>query len=82
MNKFTKRVSEDEQIVPIVEPELELVMVAVQMLARDLVETADHAALEQRPATFDGVGVDIARTNSSCEWLTVSCRVSASATPS
>ena len=52
--------SEDVRIVPVVIPELKLGDIERQVLGADLVEGADHAALNEAPEAFDGLGVDCA----------------------
>jgi hypothetical protein len=52
--------SEDIRIQPVVVAELELGNVERQIFTADLVIGADHAALNQRPETFDRIGVDCA----------------------
>ena len=52
------RFGEDVVVEPIIVAELEFRDVQRQVLAADLVIRADHAALNQRPEAFDGVGVN------------------------
>jgi hypothetical protein len=52
------RLSEDVVVLAVVVTELELSDVQRQILAADLMERADHAALHQRPEAFNGLGVD------------------------
>jgi hypothetical protein len=50
--------SENVRVFPVVIPELELGHIERHVFAADLVERADHAALEDRPKAFNRVGVD------------------------
>ena len=50
--------AEDVGIVPIVVAELKLSDVQRQILTADFVEAAHNAALQERPETVDGLGVD------------------------
>jgi len=52
------RLAEDVRVLSVVVAELKLRDVQRQVLGADLVEGADHAALEDRPEALDGVGVD------------------------
>jgi hypothetical protein len=52
------RRAEDVRVVPVVITELELRDVEREVLGADLVESTDHAALQDRPKAFDGLGVD------------------------
>ena len=52
------RRSENVSIRAVIISELELRDIQREILFADFVESADHAALNQRPETFDGVGVD------------------------
>src|SRR6266498_2253581 len=54
--QFEQRVSEQEGILPVVEPERELVGVGLKVLGRKLVVGADDGPLEQRPGRLDSVG--------------------------
>jgi hypothetical protein len=56
--------AEDVRITPVVITELELADLQRQIFLADLVEGADHAALDQRPKAFDCVGVNRAETYS------------------
>ena len=52
------RRSKDVGVLPIVVPELELGDIQRHVFAADLVEGADHAALEDRPEALNRVRVD------------------------
>ena len=66
--------SENVRVVPVVVAELELGDVERHVLPAHLVESADGAALEDRPEAFDGVGVDRAdNVFSPASWLTTPC---------
>jgi hypothetical protein len=54
---FDRR-SEDVSVLPIVITELELCNIKRHIFAAHFVECADHAALEDRPESFDGLGMD------------------------
>ena len=51
---------ENVRVLPIVETEGKFVQVERQVLAADVVVSADHATLEQAPERFNIVGVDVA----------------------
>jgi len=51
---------EDVRVLPIIEPEGKLIEVQGQILAADLVVTANDATLEQAPEGFDIIGVNVA----------------------
>src|ERR1700730_4628459 len=54
------RRSEDVCVLPIIVTELELGNIQRHVLAAHFVECANHAALENRPKAFDGLGMDCA----------------------
>src|SRR6266567_2337344 len=54
------RRSEDVRVLPVVVTELELGNVQRKIFLADLVEGADHAAFDDRPEAFNGVGVGCA----------------------
>ena len=54
------RRSEDVRVHAVIVAELELRDIQREVLFADFVESADHATLNQRPETFDSVGVDSA----------------------
>lgn len=60
MNDLSQSIPENVGVVPVVEPPLQLLQVAVQVLDADLVEGSDDGPLEEAPDTFNAVGVDIA----------------------
>ena len=59
LQKLPKSVPEDERVLAIVEPELELIEIAIKMLARDLVERTSHTTFEERPRSLNCVRVDL-----------------------
>jgi hypothetical protein len=69
------RFSEDVLVLTVVVPELKLGNIQRQILAADLVERADHAALYQRPEAFNGLSADRA-DNACCSRPTGRCRAS------
>jgi hypothetical protein len=52
------RRSENVLVIPVIIAELELGDIQMQLLFADLVESADAAALDERPEAFDGLSVD------------------------
>src|SRR5207248_6202925 len=59
-DQLNQRVTKQELVAPVVEPELEFVQVAVEMLRAHLVERTDDRSLEQTPDTLDAVRVNVA----------------------
>ena len=53
-----KQLSEDVRILAVVVAELKLIQIQRQILLADVVVSADHATLEQRPERFDVVGMN------------------------
>jgi len=58
-HQLPKSVPEYERVVPVVEPELELIEIAVKVLTRHLVERTGDTAIEERPCALDGVRVTV-----------------------
>jgi hypothetical protein len=54
---FNRR-SENVRVLAVVIAELELGDIERHIFSAHFVESADHAALEDRPKSFDGLGVD------------------------
>src|SRR3984893_1288299 len=54
------RRSENVRVLSVIIAELELGNIEWHIFAAHFVECADHAALENRPEAFDGLGVDCA----------------------
>src|SRR2546425_7565318 len=53
-------VAEQELVLAVVEPELELRQICLKVLGREPMVRADDRPFEQRPCGFDGVGMNIA----------------------
>lgn len=61
--------AENVVVLPVVVSEVEFCDVERQIFRTDLVIGADHAALQQRPEAFDGVGVAKKKSDQSVnEW--------------
>ena len=73
MSAFLDRRTEDVRVQAIVIAELEFGDIERQIFSADLVETADHPALNQRPEPFDGLRVDSADNIFPARVIDVAC---------